>query len=177
MKKIGIILIGLISALFWSKIIIADTIAFKLGPDIIGLDSDRNGSLSITSILNGQDVFLVRETTSNDTQSINLQKITTSDSKSYIPITIEELLKLADNKQHTITASDIIRLKLHIYTARYLEGTDKVIVEREISNNIQAIKLVPNPNIYATVVTIADAEGNNIMTKIITPNITADKSK
>lgn len=177
MKKIGIVLIGLISALFWSKIIIADTVAFKLGSDIIGLDSDRNGTISITSILNGQDVFLVRETAPNEPQSTNVQRIGTPDGKTYVPLTVEDLLKLANNKQHALTADDIKNLKLHIYTARYLEGTDKIIVERDISNNIQSIRLVPNPSIYATTVNIADASGNNIMTKVITPNVTADKSK
>ena len=58
--------------------IIADTTAVQLGPDIIGLDSDRNGLVSLATIQMGQDAFLVREAGPNETQ-----KITTPDGKGF----------------------------------------------------------------------------------------------
>ena len=106
---------------------------------VVALDANRDNQLTAQGVHKGYDTFIAREIVANDTNIKNT--FVGRDGKTYVAITLDELRTLDKSKKGVLQASDLQRAKSPLITARMLEDSDQIIVERPLDMSVKSITL------------------------------------
>lgn len=107
---------------------------------VVAFDANRDNKIDFNGVHNGSDTFIAREITNNDIANVK-NTFVGRDGKTYVAVTFDELRSLNKNKDNVLTAEELKAAKSPLLTARMLQESDQIIIERPLEMSIKSITL------------------------------------